>query len=106
MRVAAPSFHLKAKKKNIKNTSLMMTFRNIKVHMTKSIMVIIGVLGCTALLICGMGIDDTINYGKDQDLINFYNSDLVVNLAPGLESGEAKEELMRYEGIERDTVCK
>lgn len=100
MRVATPSFHLKARKKNIKNTSLMMTFRNIKVHMTKSIMVIIGVLGCTALLICGMGIDDTINYGKDLDLINFYNSDLVVNLAPGLENGEAKEELMRYEGIE------
>ncbi len=99
MRVAAPSFNLKAGKKSIKNTSLMMTFRNIKVHFTKSIMVIIGVLGCTALLICGMGVDDTINYGKDQDLINFYNSDLVINLNTGLTPGEAAEELMTIEGV-------
>lgn len=100
MRVATPAFKLKPSKKHFKNTSLMMTFRNIKVHLTKSIMVIIGVLGCTALLICGMGVDDTINYGKDQDLINFYNSDLVINLNAGLNSGDASKELMSFEGVE------
>lgn len=100
MRVASPHMKLKATKKNIKNTSLMMTFRNIKVHMTKSIMVVIGVMGCTALLICGLGIDDTINYGKNLDIKNYLNSDISVSLNTGVQQGEAKEELEKIQGVE------
>lgn len=101
MRVSTPKLNLKANKKPIKNTSLMMTFRNIKVHFTKSIMVIIGVMGCTGLLICGMGIDDTINYGKDKEIANFLGSDLTISLNSGLDPDVAKNQILSIEGVSK-----
>lgn len=100
MRTKSPKIsRFKAHKHLIKNTSFMMAIRNIKVHFAKSLMVIIGVMGCTGLLICGMGIDDTINYGKDHDLANFFNSDVTVTLNGSPERGVAKEELLTMNGI-------
>ena len=101
MRTSTPNLKLKANKKTIKNTSLMMTFRNIKVHATKSIMVIIGVMGCTGLLICGMGIDDTINYGKDREIANFLGSDLTISLNSGLNPDDAKNQILQIEGVDK-----
>lgn len=101
MRVSTPKLNLKPNKKPFKNTSLMMTFRNIKVHFTKSIMVIIGVMGCTGLLICGMGIDDTINYGKDKEIANFLGSDLTISLNSGLDPDVAKTQLLTIEGVKK-----
>jgi len=42
-----------------------MAFRNIFKNKVKSLMVVFGTLGCTALLVCGFGIIDTLNYGID-----------------------------------------
>lgn len=56
--------------------SIKMAFRNIIVSKYKSMMVVVGVLGCTALLVCGFGIDDTLNHCIDTDLKLFYSSDL------------------------------
>ena len=53
-----------------------MAIRNIKLNLAKSLMVIIGVCGCTALLVCGFGIDDTLNHGVESDINNFYSSDI------------------------------
>lgn len=78
MRPSIPKINLKERKSKPKNISLMMALRNIRVHFTKSLMVIIGVMGCTGLLICGMGVDDTLNYGKDVDLNSILGSDLQV----------------------------
>lgn len=101
MRTKSPKIRrFKAHKHLIKNTSFMMAIRNIKVHIVKSLMVIIGVMGCTGLLICGMGIDDTINYGKDSDLAQFYDSDMSVSFNGSPLINEAKNELLTYEGIE------
>ena len=100
MRTKSPKIsRFKAHKHLIKNTSFMMAIRNIKVHFAKSLMVVIGVMGCTGLLICGMGIDDTINYGKDHDLDNFFNSDVTVTLNGSPERGVAKEELLTIDGV-------
>lgn len=60
--------------------SLKMAYRNISINLGKSIMVIVGVLGCTALLVCGFGIEDTCNYGIQNDLSLFYSSDLTIVL--------------------------
>ena len=60
--------------------SLKMAFRNIKMNFGKSLMVIVGVLGCTALLVCGFGIENTLTYGIDNDINIFYSSDLTVVL--------------------------
>lgn len=99
MRASTPNLKLKNGKNAIKNTSLMMTFRNIRVHLAKSIMAIIGVMGCTALLICGMGIDDTINYGKNLEIQKFSGSDLTIGLNGGVDVGKAKEEIENIEGV-------
>lgn len=99
MRVKTPSFKAKNRTTRIKNASVMMAFRNMKVHLTKSIMVVIGVMGCTGLLICGMGIDDTLDSGVAVELKNFYTSDIKVNLNSGVEKGKASEELLKIEGI-------
>lgn len=78
MRPSVPKINLKEKEAKPKNISLMMALRNIRVHIFKSIMVIVGVMGCTGLLICGMGIDDVLNYGKNNDLNGFFGSDVQV----------------------------
>ena len=47
-----------------------------------------------------MGIDDTINYGKDSDLAQFYDSDMSVSFNGSPLINEAKNELLTYDGIE------
>lgn len=42
--------------------SLRMAVRNILKNKGKSLMVVLGMLGCTALLVCGFGIMDTLDY--------------------------------------------
>lgn len=56
--------------------SIKVAFRNIRVNLVKSIMVVAGVMGCTALLVCGFGIEDTLNYGISRDLNYYYDSDI------------------------------
>ncbi|MBP5091373.1 MAG: ABC transporter permease, partial [Bacilli bacterium] len=47
--------------------SAKMAGRNLLYDPVKSLMVIVGVLGCTALLVCGFGIDDTLSYDIQTD---------------------------------------
>ncbi len=85
MRPASPkSFKsIKNNNKPAKNFSIKMAFRNIRFDLVKSFMVILGVLGCTALLVCGFGIDDTLDRGVNVDISSFYNSDLSVSYKSG-----------------------
>lgn len=59
------------KKNRFKHISLpiKMSLRNLKNNLSRSIMVIIGVMGCSALLVCGFGIDNTLDYGINNDTI-------------------------------------
>lgn len=104
MRPATPKIKFKEKKNTIKNISLMMALRNIKVHFTKSMMVVLGILGCTGLLICGMGIDDTINYGIDVDLNNILASDLQVTYNSGAAKGVASQKLLELTNEDGELV--
>lgn len=104
MRPAAPKIKFKEKKNTIKNISLMMALRNIKVHFTKSMMVVLGILGCTGLLICGMGIDDTINYGIGVDLNNILASDLQVTYNSGAVRGATCQKLLELTNDEGELV--
>lgn len=101
MRPAIPKIKFNKKKTNkFKNISLMMALRNIKVHITKSLMVVLGILGCTGLLICGMGIDDTINYGKDTDLGSFLSCDLQLTYGSKTIKDTANKELLELKDAE------
>lgn len=86
MRPQPPSAKLKPIKKERQKTSTLrlswnMALRNIRLDIKKSAMVIIGVMGCTALLGAGFGIDDTLDYGIERDLTAFANQDLMVTLS-------------------------
>lgn len=73
-------FKQRAKKGNI---AIKMAFRNIKINWVRSLLTILGVLGCSSLIVSGMGISDTIRYGINHDLSRYYsNSDIAVNYIP------------------------
>ena len=54
--------------------SFKMALRNIRSNIFKSVMVVVGVAGCTTLLLCGYGIDDTIDKGINTDININYSS--------------------------------
>ena len=54
-----------------------MAFRNIFRNKGKSLMVILGTLGCSALLVCGFGIMDTLNYDISLDFNTNQKFDVV-----------------------------
>ena len=56
--------------------SLSMAIRNIRIAWGKSAMAVAGVAGCTALLLCGFGIQDTIDHGVEVDLDLAYTASL------------------------------
>ncbi len=61
------------KKMSSKFLYLKMAFRNITRNKGKSLMVVVGALGCSALLVCGFGVMDTLNYSVDLDFkVNQY----------------------------------
>ncbi|HBD06521.1 MAG TPA: hypothetical protein DCY93_03845 [Firmicutes bacterium] len=73
--------------------STKMAYRNIKRNKGKSIMVIIGTLGCTALSVCGFGIVDTLNHCIDVD----YSHNLKIEL---MVSG-SKPKIEEYSEVEK-----
>ena len=101
MRGKSPSLKFKEKKgkDKVKNVSLMMALRNIRVHMSRSIMVIVGVMGCTGLLVAGFGIEDVINYGKDSDLSAYLDCDYVLTYSVGTERNSMIEKVLSIDGV-------
>ena len=103
MRPRVVSFKNHKRKIEFKKTkffSLKMAFRNISMNIGKSIMVIVGVLGCTALLVSGFGIEDTLNYGIDNDLGLFYSSDLTIVLNNYKTKEELDLDVAKLDGLE------
>lgn len=75
---------------------ILMAFRNMKRKWSRTLMVVIGVLGCSALLACGFGIEDTINYGLDLELDELVPYDVSATYATYTEK---KEELLNIEHV-------
>jgi len=102
MRPATPKaqkevfFEKMIKQKN-NNMSVKMALRNIRVNYAKSLMVIVGVMGCTSLLVCGFGIDDTLNHGIEVDMTEIYDSDMIVRFYA--DSPSLKTELEAVDGV-------
>lgn len=85
-------------KKSVRFLSLKMAFRNIAIDKLKSVMVVVGVMGCTALLLCGFGIEDTVYYGIDHDMALGNNADLSLTFSsPQTRASLAKD--LQVEGI-------
>ena len=59
--------------------SIKMALRNIFWNKTKSALVVVGVMGCAALLVCGFGIEDTLNYGLKLEIEEKLDYDIEVS---------------------------
>ena len=75
-----------------------MAFRNIRVNITKSLMVIIGIMGCTALLVCGFGVDDTLNFGVKHDMDHYFNADITLSYSTVTSH---KDDILAIPGVTR-----
>lgn len=80
--------------------SLKMAMRNIFLNKAKSLMVILGVMGCTALLVCGFGIEDTVNYGIQEDIDHFRGEDITLNFNASISKKQLEEDLYAIDGVE------
>ncbi|MCQ2795547.1 MAG: ABC transporter permease [Bacilli bacterium] len=73
-----------------------MAIRNIFLSSTRSIMVVLGVLGCTGLLCCGYGVDDAIQFGINHDMNCYFNADAMVYFSSGgYETVDELEKLVK-----------
>ena len=84
--------------------ALKMAMRNILMNKMKSFMVVLGVLGCTALLVCGFGIENTINYGIDHDMACFHSEDITLTLNTNKTEASLKQEMLSLDGVEHIEV--
>ena len=92
------SFKVKDSKKfSSKFISLKMALRNIFIGKGKSLMVLLGMMGCTALLVCGFGIMDTLNY--DVELDYTINQTIDVLAIPSSNPAELKRQLETQEEV-------
>ncbi len=88
------------KKKGVKGLSARMAFRNIRLNIGKSLMVVAGVMGCTALLVTGFGIEDTIYYGIDHDMNSLQVTDIAVTFNGNREKEAAIKDFLSLDGVE------
>lgn len=93
---------IKANKKTKVNNFgivLKMSIRNILSSKGKSLMVILGMMGCTALLVCGFGISDTLNYGVDLDFnVNEY---VEMSVKPSGNTDDVYNNLLSLGNVEK-----
>ncbi|MCR4562600.1 MAG: ABC transporter permease, partial [Bacilli bacterium] len=99
MRPAPPKFKKTFSKNRGKSRSTFflsfkMAMRNIRVDPLKSIMVFAGVMGCTALLIAGFGIEDTVYYGIYHDLDMGYDASLTIGYNANVDKDKAYSDLL------------
>lgn len=78
---------------------LRMAIRNVFKNKGKSLMVALGMLGCTALLVCGFGIMDTLDY----DIALDYGGNMFMDLTmmPVEYDSGLKEDIAKDERVER-----
>lgn len=105
MRPASPKIPAKAsfsltKRVSTRLLSLKMAFRNIRFDKVKSIMVGVGVMGCTALLVCGFGIEDTVYYGIDHDMSQFNNAALTLAFSSAQDRTSFLDDLQSVDGVD------
>lgn len=105
-----PVATLRPKEKNVKfkakneeflskktNISWRLALRNILMNKGKSLMVVLGLFGCTSLLVCGFGIMDTLNYDIALDYGKNVKMDILI--VPGLNQDAALKQLKDDERV-------
>ena len=79
------------------------TIRNIFRYKKRFLMTIIGILGCTALILTGFGLKDSISRIMPDQYEHVFNYDIQVSLKDGLEENQIEELKTRLEQKEEIT---
>lgn len=107
MRPEPPKIPGKSRLPSLKKPSTLflswkMAFRNVIFSKGKSVMVIVGVTGCTALLVCGFGIEDTVNYGIEHDMTLYNNASIAMSFSGYRSKDDIIADLSSIEGADLD----
>ncbi len=87
----------KQKKKNSKTPlCIKMALRNLRIKPFRTVMAGIGVAGCVALLLCGYGIQDTLNHSLDNDLKDLFCYDITAEY----KTNDFLQKLEDIDGVE------
>ncbi len=76
------------------------TVRNIFRYKKRFLMTIIGILGCTALILTGFGLKDSISSIMPNQYQHVFNYDMQISLKSGLESASLQEYVEELKGKE------
>ena len=86
------------KRKNAIHLSIKISIRDVTKDMVKTLMVILGVLGCVMLLVCGFGIEDMGGYGVAHDSFINSGADYTLNYLEEVSISKTSEDLkIKYE---------
>lgn len=77
--------------------TIRMALRNMRRKISRTFMVVLGLLGCSALLVCGFGIDDTLNYGLNLEIDELISYDISVTYKNNVSM---EEELAKIDGVD------
>ncbi len=95
--------NLKGKKKKSKlPMPIKMAARNIKVKPIRTIMAMIGIAGCVALLLSGFGITDTLNHGIDGDFGEHFKYDITTTYTSDTFLSDLESGLDGFEFYEKN----
>ena len=72
-----------------------MAMRNVKLKPLRTVMATIGIAGCVALLLCGFGISDTLNYSINYD----FGKNLKYDINTTYTKSDFEEKLSGLEGL-------
>ena len=80
------------------------TIRNIFRYKKRFLMTIIGILGCTALILTGFGLRDSISRIMPDQYEHVFNYDIQISLKSGLEESQIKE--LKSDLEQKDEITK
>ena len=73
------------------NFTQKVTIRNMFRYKKKFLMTVIGIMGCTALIITGFGLKDSISKIMDYQYVDIYNYDILIGIKNSLTEDEINE---------------
>lgn len=87
------------------NFTQKVTIRNMFRYKKRFLMTVVGICGCTALILTGFGLKDSISKIMDYQYIDIYNYDMLISLKDTLTSNEKQDLINDLESKDEIEKC-
>lgn len=87
------------------NFTKKVTIRNMFRYKKRFLMTVIGIMGCTALIVTGFGLKDSISNIMDYQYVDIYNYDMMISLKNTLTNEEITSLVNELESKEKIEKC-